>query len=276
MSEARALRPTLYPELNAVLQELVRRVQSVLGDTFLGAYLQGSFAVGDYDEHSDVDWIVAVKQPLAETQVNALQTMHGRLYDLESEWAKHLEGSYYPEDQLRDYNQRGVPLWYLDHGSRSLILSEHDNTAVVRWQVRESGFSLVGPHPKELVDPIPVRVLREEILENMIGWGREILAEPAKISNHFYQTFTVLHYCRALHDLHQGRCGSKRAGAAWAAANLDPAWAGLIDRAWDGRPDPARSVRRPADPEDVESTLAFAQYVVGLAQDYAADGGLNR
>lgn len=263
-------RPTAYPALNVVLEEFVWRARETLGDTFLGAYLQGSFAVGDYDEHSDVDWIVVVKQPLSDAQVDALQTMHGSVYDLEDEWAKHLEGSYFPKDLLRDYSQRGIPLWYLDHGSRSLTLSEHDNTIVVRWQVRQSGFSLTGPNPKELIDPIPADALRAEILQNMLGWGREILAEPAKISNHFYQTFTVLHYCRALHDLHAGTCGSKRAGTGWAKANLDPAWTGLIDRAWAGRPDPARSVRRPADPQDVDSTLAFTEYVMELAREFAA------
>jgi len=34
---------TPFPELNAVLDELVSRVQSILGDDFVGAYLQGSF-----------------------------------------------------------------------------------------------------------------------------------------------------------------------------------------------------------------------------------------
>lgn len=40
------------------------------------------------------------------------------------------------------------------------------------------------------------------------------------------------------------------------------AWAGLIDRAWDGRPNPALSVRQPADPEDLTLTLEFIQYII--------------
>ncbi len=36
--------PTPYPELNIVLQDLVRSVQVVLRANFVGAYLQGSFA----------------------------------------------------------------------------------------------------------------------------------------------------------------------------------------------------------------------------------------
>jgi len=257
-----ATHPTPYPELNAVLRELVESAQAVLGNNFLTACLQGSFAVGDFDRHSDVDFIVAVEEQLSDDQVHALQTMHERIYGLDCEWAQHLEGSYFPKDILRRYSQRGKQLWYLDHGSRSLIKSEHCNTVVVRWVVREHGITLAGPDSATLVDPIPVAMLRQEIMEIMHGWGQQILAEPDHINNRFYQTFAVLSYCRMLHDLHTGCVGSKRAGAEWAKATQDPSWAGLIDRAWDGRPNPALSVRQPADPKDFKSTLEFIAYIL--------------
>jgi hypothetical protein len=68
-----------------------------------------------------------------------------------------------------------------------------------------------------------------------------------------------------LHDLHTGFPGSKRAGADWAKASLDPAWADLIDRAWTGRPNPALSVRQPADPSEFERTLEFVRYAITSA-----------
>ena len=128
--------PTPYRELNAVLQELVESVRAALGNSFVAACLQGSFAVGDFDRHSDVDFIVAMEDELSDAQVHALQAMHERIYNLDCAWAQHLEGSYFPKDVLRHYTQRSKPLWYLDNGSRSLIESEHDNTIVVRWVVR--------------------------------------------------------------------------------------------------------------------------------------------
>jgi hypothetical protein len=268
--------PTPYPELNQVLHEMVTRMQAVLGDSFVFACLQGSFAVGDFDRHSDVDWIVAVQQELNPAQVEALQAMHGRIFDLDSSWARHLEGSYFPQAVLRDYHQRDRLLWYLDNGHRSLIRSDHCNTALVRWVVRERGVPLFGPEPATLIDAIPVQVLRREMLGNMLSWGQQILADPTIINNRFYQTFAVLHYCRALHDLHNGFPGSKRAGAEWAKANLDPRWAGLIDRTWDGRPIPEVSVRQPADPQDLRSTLEFIRYVMDAASQYAESLNMGR
>lgn len=258
----RMLPPTPYPELNEVLRELVASMQGILGETFVAACLQGSLAVGDFDQDSDVDIVIAITQELSNEQVQALQSMHERIYHLDCAWAQHLEGSYFPKDVLRNADQRGELLWYLDHGSRSLIQSTHCNTLVVRAVVREHGVALAGSDPATLVDPIPVDMLRQEIRAVMRDWWQSILTNPAQLNNRFYQTYAVLNYCRMLHDLATGTVGSKRAGAEWVKATLDPAWAGLIDRAWDGRPDPARSSRQPADPKDLQLTLAFIEYIL--------------
>jgi hypothetical protein len=78
-----------------------------------------------------------------------------------------------------------------------------------------------------------------------------------------------LQYCRKLHDLHTGTVGSKRSGAEWAKRNLNQSWADLIDRAWDGRPNPAYSVRQRADNADFERTLKFVKAVMKVANDFA-------
>jgi hypothetical protein len=75
--------PTPYPELNAVLQELVDGVRAALGKGFVAACLQGSFAVGDFDRHSDVDFIVVIEDELSGAQVHALQAVHERIYRLD-------------------------------------------------------------------------------------------------------------------------------------------------------------------------------------------------
>jgi predicted nucleotidyltransferase len=268
--------PTPYQELNQVLAELVVRIQGILENDFVGAYLQGSFAVGDYDQHSDVDFIVVVEDELTSRQVDALQVMHDQVYELESEWAKHLEGSYFPREVLRHLSKRGQDLWYLDHGARTLIRSDHCNTILVRWIVREKGISLAGPPPKTLVNPISKELLRAEIFETLSDWAYQILDTPTPYNNRFYQAFIVLSYCRMLHDLHRCYPGSKREGAEWAKINLDPSWSDLIDGSWDGRPDPAKKVRQPADPDDFKRTLEFVQYIVGESRNFFAGNACDK
>lgn len=257
--------PTPYSELNDVLQDLVQSLQTVLQDHFTGFYLQGSFAVGDFDSNSDCDFIVVIDHELADDEVRALQVVHERIYSRDGHWAQHLEGSYFPKAILQTIARCGEELWYLDHGSRSLTRDAHCNTILVHSVVRDFGVALAGPPAQTLVDPIPVETLRGDILSTIHDWGQTILTQPESYNNRFYQAFIVLNYCRMLHDLIRGYPGSKRAGADWVKANLDPAWSGLIDRTWERRFDPAVAVRTPADPQDFKATLEFIQYISKLA-----------
>lgn len=264
--EGGAVHPTPYPDLNGVLDELVSGMRESLGGELVGAYLQGSFAAGGFDRHSDVDFVVVTRGELDPGRVDALQEMHGRAFEFGSEWAKHLEGSYFPTDVIRSCERRGEDLWYLEHGDRSLTRSQHCNTAVVRWVVREHGVALTGPDAATLVDVVPAGLLRDEIRDTAIDWGREVLNEPERFNNRFYQSFIVLSYCRMLRDAEVGRIGSKREGAEWAKANLDHSWAGLIDRSWAGRPNPSVSIRQPADPADFEATLELVRLAISLME----------
>ena len=63
--------PTPYKELNQVLDELISRLDSIQGDKLIGVYLQESFAVGDFDQHSDVDFIVVIVSELSYYDIDA-------------------------------------------------------------------------------------------------------------------------------------------------------------------------------------------------------------
>ena len=265
-------RLTPYPDLNEVLGDMVNSIQTILGDKCVGVYLQGSFAVGDFDVHSDADFIVAIKEDLSGDEVAALQANQARIRERYDPWGQHLEGSYFPLDVLRDHGQSGGQVWYFDHGSTTLIESDHCNTALVRWVVRDHGVTLAGPEPVSLIDPIPVEVLRKEILGVILNWGRELLADPEPYNNRFYQAFIVLNYCRMLHDLRRGCPGSKLAGTEWAKANLDPSWIGLINRSWVTRED--AMVWQRADQDEFKLTLKFVRDIMHESERYAAENGL--
>jgi hypothetical protein len=259
--------PTIYPELNAVLDDFVADTRAILGDNFCGAYLQGSFAVGDADVHSDVDFIVVTRDEVSLEQQAALQAMHERLYGLETHWAQHLEGSYVPRAGLGRLDSPRRSYLYLDNGSTELVLDDHCNTEVVRWSLREHGLILAGPEPKTLVDPVPPERLRAEILtkvNEVAAWA----PEPTKAGpmSRWKQPYLVLSFCRMLHTLASGRVGSKREAGEWALEALDPAWSSLVQAALDDRPDPWERVHQQAEPDVAERTLAFAEYAVNEAR----------
>jgi len=258
--------PTSDSELNAVLHEFTTSAQVILGNNFISAYLQGSFAVGDWDNDSDVDFTIVIKHEVSDTDLSALQAMHARIYNLESEWAKHLEGSYFPIELLKGDDLIKKDLLYLDNAHDHLIMSDHDNSLVVRWTVREYGITLAGVDSKELIDPVSTDDLRKEVLVIMQEWAKDIFAGNWKMDNRWAQPFAVLSYCRMLHTLHTGRIASKLSGATWAKSTLNELWVDLIQRAWEERPNPDLKVRQVADPNKVNSTLEFIRYALDLSQ----------
>ena len=259
--------PTPYPALNAVLVDLVHGARSALAESFVGAYLQGSFAVGDADEHSDVDFLIATTRELSDAQDGELESMHQRIYDTAgTAWARHLEGSYVPLHVLRRHVPPGARLPYLDNGSRVIERSDHDDTLVVRWVLREHGIVLSGPDPKALIDPVRADDLRSEIRRKIEDWGSSILSGPAYVKTRWGQPYVVLSFCRMLQTLETGRVESKRAGGLWALRSLERQWSGLIEAAWNERPDPWVKVHRAAHERDVESTIAFVRHAIDLSR----------
>lgn len=249
---APARQPTPSAELNAVLAHLVGEAKALLGDNFIGAYLQGSFALGDFNENSDCDFLIVTQRDIAPEELPAFQALHAAIHDLpHPRWRNGLEGSYAPAAVLRRWSTtprdppgeprpdswadpgasgsppRAYPFWYLDHGAKHLVRSEHDNTQVVRWCLRERGVVLEGPDPRRLIDPVSAQALKAEVREAMdhcLALGLEPL------DNRAWLQFWVGLYCRMAHTLATGQIASKKAGTGWASQALDPRWASFIVR----------------------------------------------
>ena len=71
---------TSYPDINAVLHLLLKEVRSALGEHFVGLYLHGSLASGNFDpERSDVDFVVVTADALPDALIPALAELHSRI-----------------------------------------------------------------------------------------------------------------------------------------------------------------------------------------------------
>ena len=241
-----------------MLRELVDGARAILGDAFCGAYLHGSFATGDADEFSDVDFVIVVADELTSRQVDGLQALHRRMHALEPAWAQHLEGSYIPRQHLRRVDWSHRPFLFLDNGANELVWDPHCNTAVVRWLVREHGVTLAGPDPKTLVEPVTPSDLRREArarVHEYADWAHELT-----VMSRWEQPYLVLTLCRLMFTIATGRVGAKREAGDWALGALDAEWASLIRQALADRADPWGRVRQPAEQELAGRTVAFADY----------------
>lgn len=286
---APARQPTPHADLNAVIADLVAGAREALQHDFVGAYLLGSFAVGDADEASDVDFVVVTRRDLAGERLDAVRALHHRLHDYPSFWAQRLEGSYFPADVLRrlateprdppaepprpaDWKDpctglvgpRVYPIFFKGNGERDLVRSEHDNTQVVRWVAREKGIVLAGPEPHALIEPVSAADLAAEIRMLIRAKAPMWVDEAYPIDQNWIWAFFVTLGCRMLQSLETGRVGSKKQATAWGLAHLDDEWRELIETAWAiGRAELEVRIA-PAPAERAAAARVFTRHVIAL------------
>lgn len=224
------------------------------------------------------DFIVITNNELTEEQVNDVQRAHLDTYDQDNRWAKRLEYSFFPKKMLDKHSSPFINgkrndseerrLWYFNNGSRNIEKSDHCNTLVTLWIICEKGIALMGPDPKTLINPIDPNDLRKEIKDTMIGWEKDVSRNPEVYKNRFYQSYLVLNYARMLHDLYEGRIGSKSEGMIWAKSNLDSKWIDLIDYCWKQRQDTSISITQPTSQEMFTKSLEFVKHTVDQGKKY--------
>lgn len=224
--------PTPDCDINALLRELLAGVQAALGDAFVGLYLHGSLAYGDFaPTRSDIDFLVVTKDELDDDVITRLKTMHARLATSDMKWATVLEGSYIPAQALRRYDTAHChhPALRVDG---SFDIDGHGSEWVIqRYIIRAKGIVVAGPPPQTLIDPITPEQLRGAAAGILFEWWAPQLTDHSRVRNSEYQAYAVLTMCRALYTLHFATVVSKPVAAHWAQQVEGGRWSTLIARA---------------------------------------------
>ena len=251
--------PTLYPDVNAVLDALLSSVQDILGDYFVGLYLYGSLASGDFDPlRSDVDFVVVTTDYLPEDLISALGEMHARLWASGLKWAANwkaptfrgtLCGVMIPMLRRVRASTKGASIWRATAaiGSFSVIL-------------REQGVSVSGPPLQPMIDPVSLDEIRARRARTCcaIG-GHRCWMTPRFLRDGEYQAYAVLTMCRALYTFHHGAIASKPVSARWALSTLDQRWIALIE--W------ALTWQHADQSDHLSETLDFIRYTLEDSDD---------
>lgn len=255
---------TPFEELDELLVGFTGSVREILGGDFVGAYVQGSFALGAGDRHSDCDFtIVTAVLPSGPAEA-ALRRLHRQIFMRSGRWTKQLDGSYADAATLRTGDGVGVKWLYCSRGSRQLVWDDHCNTLGTRWILRNHGIVVDGPPITDLVDPLDPDAMRAGIRKTLIEL-RPGLSGWADYGIAWMQRFTVAAYCRALYTLCTGAVTSKRGAMEWARENLDPAWRPLLTQVIEDRElgwDP----NDPPRPGAVEAMREFADFAESCAR----------
>ncbi|MGC1376261.1 MAG: aminoglycoside adenylyltransferase domain-containing protein [Anaerolineales bacterium] len=260
--------PTPYPDVNATLDELLCGAQAVLGSRFVGMYLYGSLAGGDFNPaSSDIDFVVVTDSPLPDETVNALGALHARLAAGGLEWASKLEGSYISRQALRRQQLDVAPCPQINEGS-FYVAAHGEDWVIQRDVLRRQGVTLAGPPPQTLIDPVTPDELREAVLGVFHGWWEPMLADPARLQREDYRVFAVLSMCRVLYTLQHGAIASKPVSARWAQQQVGQ-HAELIQQALQWQHPLAGASGAPFD--HLDETLALMRYTQAKIKHFEKD-----
>jgi predicted nucleotidyltransferase len=231
-----------------------------LKDQFVGLYLFGSLANGNFDEHSDIDVLVVTDTEISNAAFDALKEMHAQINQLDSPWALQLEVSYIPQQALRRFDPNNKLHPHMDRGTNEVLhLKPHESDWIIqRYLLRQQGVVITGPDLKTLIDPISPSELRQAVMDELPLWADYLLNHTSSLQRCGYQSFCVLSFCRMLYTLQNKAVLSKPAAAQWAIDTLSARWKPLIERALTSRQNPNQQ----ASLEDINETLEMLQYML--------------
>ena len=248
--------PTAFPELNALLDEFVARLRSILGNDLVGVYLVGSFALGGGDVASDCDFLVVTEGRVGGEQERAIRELHGEIPTRDGYWEHNLEGSYAPKADLETLEALGRAWLFVNRGHRDADWDAHCNVEDVRWVLRERGLPLDGPPAAEFTAEVPADLLRERARSLLVSFIPD-LREWANFDVAWTQRYAVQTVCRLLYTVRTGEVTTKLNALDWALGELPPAWRGLLEQACEDRLLPWDD---PPRPEGMDAALALARY----------------
>lgn len=242
------------PEINALLQQFLVELRTILGEQFAGLYLHGSLAGGDFNPHrSDIDFLVASRGLLDKPTIASLAALHERLCAHGSHWAAELEGSYFPLAALRRYDPANACYPHVERQG-ALRVEQHQRDWILQLHVlREHGVALAGPAPDRLIDPISPDDLRCAAGDILQIWWLPQVEDTHRLQKSGYQTYAILTMCRILYTVAHGAVVSKAVAARW-LQEQEPAWASLVEEAvqW----------RNGLSMEHLDETLALIRFTL--------------
>lgn len=231
--------PTPYAEVNAILSDFATRTQAILAEQFLGLYLVGSLALGDFNpQTSDIDWIVITQGEISSVLFEALHVLHVEFDQSGSSWAKKVEAVYIPKDALNQLAAPSTVFPQVERGTKLFLAPLETGWVFQRYTLREHGVVVAGPEPRAWIEPIDPNQMRQAAATISSGWLEQSRRDPdwvawAREQNSL--SFIVLTLCRLLYSLGTGQVASKPAAARWAGENTARRWVGIIQRSLGGQ-----------------------------------------
>lgn len=245
-------------EINDLLLQLFQKIQSILQEEFVGMYIGGSIANNCFNlVSSDIDCYVITSNILSESIVHKIEEMHKQFYASKIPYAKKIEVSYIPQNDLLNFDPRGTRP-YFNEGN--FYMGGYGSNFIIElFMLREKGMCLAGPDIKNFIKKITNQDLQETVKKNLKEYWEPSLQNLEKYQRSDYQVFAILTMCRTLYTLEMHNIVSKVEAAQWTIHKLGPNWKLLIEQA----------LNLNSDLDKPEEARDFVKYVINYSCNLA-------
>lgn len=218
--------------LEMLLQVLSKHYEEILGRHLTGIYLHGSIAFGCFSwDRSDIDFIVVVDEPLAESTklglLAVLEDLRGqappRGFEMSVVLKEHCCPFAYPTPYELHFSNGWLDRYLADPRSLCDASRKTDIDLAAHFTViHQVGIPLCGRPVADVFGPVSYHDYLDSILTDVAQARQDVLANPV---------YVILNLCRVLAYARDRQVLSKVQGGQWGMVHL---------------PEPGRSIVRKA------------------------------
>jgi predicted nucleotidyltransferase len=218
---------TKYPNVNNVLDSLLKSMQNILSIELIGAYLYGSLIAGDFDENiSDIDLLVVIQDQLSNDELDKLKSMHNEIAANFPIWNDRIETAYITKNALQTFRDQSSIIAIISPGEPFHTKEAGLDWIINGYLIQEQSKTLIGPPASTLISNITKEEYISAVRKQLREWNEWIESSHTR----GFQAYAILTICRGLYSIHFGQQATKKEAAHWVAQNY-PAWAELIQNA---------------------------------------------
>ena len=221
--------------IRPTLQDYISLVNQQIPGLMKGFYLEGSIALGGFNEHfSDIDFVALLNRPLTHTEFATLRKIHKVIGKCYPRWK--MSGSYLQSDDLGGCNN--LVLANICYEGRLRLEGHFDWNWVAGWILKNHGIAIIGPEPQAL----PVTIDWDRLIERMrvnlnsywAGWTRRPDAFGKMLFDLGLQ-WAVLGVLRQFYSFRENAITTKTKAGEYALTCVPSRWHRLIQEAIDIR-----------------------------------------
>jgi len=256
------MHPRIPEPIRPTLQDYVSLVNQQLAGLMKACFIEGSIALGGFNERfSDIDFVAVLARAATPGEIESLRLIHKTIEKRHPRWE--MMGSYLQSDDWSHFEgQGGSHLQF--HDDILQPQKRFDLDSVEGWILKHHGIALIGPDPQGLPFSVDWNVLIHKMRDNLNSFWASYTRRPERIMTLYSDwgiQWTVLGVLRQFYSFRENSITTKTKAGEYALTCTPPHWRRLIQEAINIRECKPTCAYRFRTVRAI-NTIKFVQYVI--------------